>query len=251
MNVTTMNLKYVRYELLRLTRNKRFFIFSLGFPLALYLTIAGSNKKQMIDLGTFSITFPLYYMVSMAGYGAMIAAISGGARIAAERSVGWNRQLRLTPLRPRVYFRVKVLTAYLMALVSIALLYIAGISYGVRIDPFSRWLGMTALILVGLLPFIALGVLAGHLLTVDSMGPALGGGSAFFGFLGGQWFPLPDHGVLHYIGEAIPSYWLTQASHVGIGGNAWGALGWTVVAAWTVVAGALAIWAYRRDTARV
>jgi two-component system sensor histidine kinase DesK len=133
-----------------------------------------------------------------------------------------------------------VLTSYLMALVSIALLYIAGVSYGVRIDPLGRWFEMTGLILVGLAPFIALGVLAGHLLTIDSMGPALGGGSAFFGFLGGQWFPLPDHGVLHYVGEAIPSYWLTQASHVGIGGNAWGGLGWGVIIVWTAVLAALA-----------
>ena len=244
-----MNLTYVRYELLRLTRNKRFFIFSLGFPLALYLVIAGSNKKQTLDLGTFSVKFPLYYMVSMAAYGAMIAAIAGGARIAAERSTGWNRQLRLTPLRPRVYFGTKVITSYLMALVSIALLYVAGASYGVSL-PVGRWLEMTGLLIVGLAPFIALGVLAGHLLTIDSMGPALGGGSAFFGFLGGQWFPLPNHGVLHVIGECLPSYWLTQASHVGVGGSAWGITGWAVLAVWTLAASALAAWAYRRDTGR-
>lgn len=246
-----MNLTYLRYELLRLSRNKRFFFFSLGFPLALYLTIAGSNKDQSVDLGSFKLDFPLYYMVGMAGYGAMIAAIAGGARIAAERSVGWNRQLRLTALKTRDYFRAKVITAYLMSLISIALLYVAGIAYGVRIDPISRWFGMTGLILVGLAPFIALGILAGHLLSVDTMGPALGGGSALFGFLGGQWFPLPDHGFLHYLGECIPSYWLTQASHVGIGGNGWGALGWIVIAAWTLVASLLAAWAYRRDTGRV
>ena len=246
-----MNLTYARYELLRMSRNKRFFIFSLGFPLVLFLTIAGSNKNTTIDLGAYSVKFPLYYMVSMASYGSMIAAIAGGARIAVERSVGWNRQLRLTPLRPRVYFRTKVLTSYLMALVSIALLYIAGISYGVKLDSLGRWLAMTGLILVGLAPFIALGILAGHLLTADSMGPALGGGSAFFGFLGGQWFPLPNHGFLHYLGEAIPSYWLTQASHVGIGGNGWGPLGWTVIVVWTAAAGLLAAWAYRRDTGRV
>ena len=105
------NVVYARYELLRLWRNKRFFIFSLGFPLALFLVIGGSNKGTMIDLpGGLKIDFALYYMVGMAGYGAMIAAISGGARIAAERSVGWNRQLRLTPLTPRAYFRTKVLT---------------------------------------------------------------------------------------------------------------------------------------------
>ncbi len=212
--------------------------------------IGGSNKNQKIDLGSVKIDFPLYYMVGMAGYGAMIAAIAGGARIAAERSVGWNRQLRLTPLTPRTYFRTKVLTAYLMSMLSIALLYIAGIAYGVRI-PIGHWFEMTGLILVGLAPFIALGVLAGHLLTIDTMGPALGGGSAFFGFLGGQWFPLPNHGFLHVLGECVPSYWLTQASRIGIGGNAWGAIGWIVVAAWTAAAAGASVWAYRRDTGRV
>ena len=245
-----MNITYLRYELIRLLRNKRFFIFSLAFPLALYLAVAGGNKHVSISLGGDKLKFPLYYMISMAGYGAMIAAIAGGARIAAERSAGWNRQLRLTPLRPRVYFRAKVLTSYLMALVSIALLYCAGLSYGVSVHPFGRWVGMTALILVGLAPFIALGILAGHLLTVDSMGPALGGGSAFFGFLGEQWTPLPNHGVLHHISQGVPSYWLTQAGRIGIGGHGWGTLAWTVVAAWTVGAAGLAMWAYRRDTQR-
>ncbi|HJQ44366.1 MAG TPA: ABC transporter permease [Jatrophihabitantaceae bacterium] len=246
-----MNATYVRYEFLRLLRNKRFFVFSLAFPLILFLVIAGSNKNQTVDFDGITLKFPLWYMVSMAGYGAMIAAIAGGARIAAERSTGWNRQLRLTPLSPRTYFRTKVLTSYAMAIVSIALLYVAGLSYGVSIHPFDRWLQMTSLLLVGLAPFIALGVLAGHLLTVDSMGPALGGGSAFFGFLGGQWFPLPNHGALHVIGQGVPSYWLTQASRVGIGDRGWTATGWIVVIGWTVAATVVARWAYRRDTGRV
>lgn len=246
-----MNQTYVRYELLRLSRNKRFFFFSLGFPLALYLVIAGSNKNQAVQLGGLTINFSLWYMVSMAGYGAMVAGVAGGARIAAERSVGWNRQLRLTPLRPSTYLGTKILTSYAMALVSIALLYVAGIAYGVRIHPFGRWLEMTGLLLVGLLPFVALGILLGHLLTTDSMGPALGGGTAFFGFLGGQWFPLPQHGFLHNLAQGIPSYWLTQASRVGIGSTGWGFEGWAVVAAWTLVVGVLAAEAYRRDTARV
>ena len=37
------SLTYTKYELLRLTRNKRFFIFSLGFPLILFLTIIGAG----------------------------------------------------------------------------------------------------------------------------------------------------------------------------------------------------------------
>jgi ABC-2 type transport system permease protein len=244
-----MNPTYVRFELVRLFRNKRFFFFTLVFPLILFLVFGGANRNTVIDLGAYTLKYPLYYMVAMAGYGAMIAAMAGGARIAAERSVGWNRQLRLTPLSVRTYFRTKVLTAYLMALISIVVLYAAGTAIGVRIDSASRWLQMTGLILVGILPFVALGILLGHLLTVDSMGPAMGGVSALFALLGGIWYPLT--GVMRKIGEYLPSYWISQASHVGIGGNAWGTKGWVVVLAWTAVATALAARAYQRDTQRV
>ena len=34
---------YIRFELLRTFRNRRFFLFSFGFPLVLYFLIAGPN----------------------------------------------------------------------------------------------------------------------------------------------------------------------------------------------------------------
>ena len=77
-------------------------------------------------------------MTGLLAFGGMVAVLSGGARIAAERSVGWNRQLRLTPLTPRTYFRAKIVTSYLMAAIAIVLLYVAGITLGVRLDPFAQ-----------------------------------------------------------------------------------------------------------------
>jgi ABC-2 type transport system permease protein len=236
---------YVRLELLRTVRNTQSFAFSLILPAVLYLAIAGSNRHVDVE----GISFPRYYMVSMAGYGAMIAALSGGARIAAERSIGWNRQLRLTPLRPRTYFLVKIATGYMVAAIAIAVLYVCGLLYGVRIDPV-RWAEMTGLLLIGLVPFAAIGILIGHLLKIDAIGPAMGGMSFAFGFLGGQWFPLGDKGTLVTIAHYIPSYWLTQASHVGIGANAWGLQAWLVLAAWTAAAAVLAARLYARDTKR-
>jgi ABC-2 type transport system permease protein len=246
-----VNLTYVRFELVRLFRNRLAFFFTLVFPLVLFLIFGGSNRNAVIDVGSVKLKYPLFYMVAMAGYGAMGAGISGGFRIATERSVGWNRQLRLTPLSVRTYFRTKVLSSYVMALISIVVLYAAGILIGVRIDTASRWLQMTGLILVGILPFVALGILFGHLLTVDSIGPALGGGTALFALLGGIWFPFADGSVLQKIGEYVPSYWIAQASHIGIGGNAWGTKGWIVVLGWTAVVSAFAARAYQRDTKKV
>ena len=88
------------------------------------------------------------------------------------------------------------------------------------------------------------------MLTIDSMGPALGGGTAFFGFLGGSGSRCRQRGVLHAIAVYIPSYWLTQASHFGIGAPAWGIKGWLVVGVWSVAMTLFAAWAYRRDTGR-
>ena len=72
-------------------------------------------------------------MVGLAAFGTMNAMLAGGARIAAERPTGWNRQLRLTPLSTRAYFATKVVTGYAMAAATIALLYVAGLALGVRL----------------------------------------------------------------------------------------------------------------------
>ena len=241
-------LGYARYELLRTFRNRRLFILSLAFPLVLYLAIAGPNRHEQ-SVGSTGIGAPLYFMVGLTAFGTMNAVLGSGVRIAAERAVGWNRQLRLTPLSPRTYFRVKVLTAYCLAAVTVALLYVAGATLGVHLQA-GNWLRMTGFILVGLLPFAALGILLGHLLTTDSVGPAIGGLTALFALLGGVWFPVTS-GVMHPIAEALPSYWLVEASHVGLGAHGWGTTGWLVVAAWTVAAAAAARRAYARDTLRV
>jgi ABC-2 type transport system permease protein len=240
-------LGYARYELLRTLRNRRLFIFSLGFPLLLYFAIAGPNRHEQ-DIGGTGIAAPLYFMVGLTAFGTMNAVLGCGARIAAERAVGWNRLLRVTPLSTRTYFRVKVLTAYCLAAVTIVLLYAAGISMGVHLQA-ANWLQMTGLILIGLAPFAAIGILLGHLLTTDSVGPAIGGTAAVFALLGGVWFPITS-GVMHTIAEALPSYWLVQAGHVGLGGSGWGATGWLIVAAWTIGAAGAARRAYARDTQR-
>jgi ABC-2 type transport system permease protein len=87
-------------------------------------------------------------------------------------------------------------------------------------------------------------------MTTDSVGPALGGATAVFALLGGTWFPITS-GVMKDIAEALPSYWLVQAAHVGLGAKGWGWTGVAVVAAWTVGGAVLAGRAYARDTQRV
>ncbi|HEY5266706.1 MAG TPA: ABC transporter permease [Acidimicrobiales bacterium] len=238
---------YLRFELLRTLRNRRFLIFSLIFPLILFLAIAGPNKNAVED----GISLPLYFMTGMAAWGSMNAVISSGARIAAERQVGWTRQMRITPLKPSAYFSAKILSGYMMALFSIAVMAFAGSIIGVRFDA-TQWLTMLGLLLVGLIPFAVLGIMLGHLVTVDTLGPTIGGLTSLLALLGGAFGPLVSSGALLTIVRLLPSYWLVQAGKSALGGaGVWPAQAWIVIAVWTVVLTRVSVRVYKRDTSRV
>jgi len=239
-------LTYLRYEVLRTWRNRRFLLFSLAFPLILFLTVAGPHKNITIQ----GISFPLYYMGGMIAWGSMVAVISSGARIAAERAVGWTRQLRITPLPTWSYFAAKIFCGYMMAILSMVVLFAAGSFTGVRLDAV-QWLTMSGLLLVGLIPFSVMGIMFGHLLKLDSLGPAIGGVTSLFALLGGAYSPLVTSGFLFTLVKFLPSYWLVQAGRTTLRGGGWPLEGWLVIAVWTLVLSVLAVRVYQRDTKRI
>ena len=56
-----------------------------------------------------------------------------------------------------------------------------------------------------------MGIMFGHLLKVDSLGPAIGGVTSLFALLGGSYGALITSGFLFKVVKVIPSYWLVQA----------------------------------------
>jgi ABC-2 type transport system permease protein len=179
----------------------------------------------------------------------MAAVMGGGARIAAERSIGWNRHLRVSSLPVRAYFAAKAGTGYVLALITMAVLCTAAGSFGVRLSG-QQWLTMTGLILIGLVPFTVLGILIGHLVkrrrdrtghrrthrAVRPAGRVLGPGHR------------KRRAARHHL--AIPSYWLVQAAKSTVDGGGWPMRAWLVIAVWTLVLIPLAARAYLRDTGR-
>ena len=237
---------YTRYELLRNFRNWRFLFLTLALPLVLYLTVASANRHVSFD-GT---RFPVYFMTAMATLGTMAALVSSSAVIATDRAAGWTRQLRITPLRAGTYLRAKVLGGYLRALLTIALLFLAGTALGVRLSA-REWLTVIGLLLVGLIPFAVLGILLGHLIPADSSALAVGGIVTLFALLGGVYgFQVATSGALFELIKGLPSYWLAQTGKTALSGGDWQAEAWIVIAAWTAVLAPLAVAAYRRDTSR-
>ena len=240
------NVTHLRFEIVRTFRNRTVLGVTLALPLVLFYAVASGQRHATFD----GVRFPLYFMTAMAVYGAMFAAVSPGARVARDRSGGWIRQLRITPLRARTDVTAKVLTAYLVALPSLALLYLAGVSLGVRMDG-TQWLEMTGLLLAGLAPFVALGIAGGYLMRTDALTPAIGGVVVLFALVGGVYgFQLATSGPMFEVMKAVPSYWLVQAGKTTLGGGTWPAQGWIVIAAWTAVLIPVAALAYRRAAIR-
>ncbi len=236
---------HFRYEILRTVRNRRFFAVTLALPLVIFYAIASANRHVMTE----GIAFPLYFMTGMAAYGSMFAVVSPGARVAADRSRGWTRQLRITPLRASTDLTAKVATAYLIALPTLVLLFLAGATLGVRLDA-SQWLEMTGLLLIGLAPFVAMGFILGNAVPVDTMPAALGGVVLLFALFGGVFGRLFNGGTMLDVEKLLPSYWLVQAGKTALHGGGWPAEAWIVIAVWTAVLVPVGMLTYRRSTSR-
>ncbi|WP_406479579.1 ABC transporter permease [Streptomyces platensis] len=179
----------IKLEIVRALRNKKFMFFSVIYPPVLYLIIAGGADSKPVP--GMKLDMSLYFMVSMAAFGAMTAVLLGNSeRIAKEREKGWVRQLRLTALPGRGYVAAKMAAAATVSLPSILLvLLVAAAVKGVRLEAW-QWTAIAVGTWLGSFVFAALGVALGYLATGDAVRPI--SMLCYFGlaFLGGLWMPL-------------------------------------------------------------
>ncbi len=193
-------LALTKAELMRLLRNRRYFIFTLAFPVVLYLLLG-----KQVSGKAYGVGFAAYYMVAMSTFGAFSGALNGNAqRISQEKKEGWIRQLRLTPLPPNAYVVAKVLTSLATTVPSIIIVLILGRFYGNVHLPAWEWPVIAVVIWFGSTIFAALAVAIGYRFAPEQVQPVAFVVYFAFAILGGLWFPLS--GVLGNIGKFTPTY---------------------------------------------
>ena len=193
-------LALTRVEFKRLMRNRRYFIFTVGFPVVLYLLVA--NRA---DATAYGVSFAAYYMLSMAMFGAFSGALTGNAqRISQEKKDGWIRQLRLTPLPANAYVVSKVIVSMATTVPSIAIVFLLGRFYGHVHMQAWQWLAAAVTVWFGATIFAALAVAIGYRYQPDQVQPIAIVVYFFFAILGGLWFPMT--GFLQKVGELTPTY---------------------------------------------
>jgi ABC-2 type transport system permease protein len=243
-----MSITYLRLEILRLLRNRRVIVFTMITPAVLLLIFGGINKSQSIN----GVSGASYVMVGMALFGAMSAAITTGGTIAVERGLGWNRQLRLTPLRPGGYALGKLLLSLLVALPPLLVAYLVGaVALGVRLSA-GVWAQVLAGSWLSALPFAALGLVIGYLAKPDSVQPISGLIYMLLAAFGGLWVPveiMPR--LMRTIASYTPAYWAGQVARGPLfhGELSLRAVG--VLLAWAVGLAVIGLRLFRADTARV
>ncbi len=119
-------LAYLRLEVRRTLRNRRYLVFTIVFPVLLYVLYTAVLPQAGGSGSVDGLTWPVYFLVSMAAYGAIGAAMSQAAPIAMERRQGWARQLRVTPLPGPAYVAAKVVSALALTVPALILVSAAG-----------------------------------------------------------------------------------------------------------------------------
>ena len=242
------NLTVLGIELKRMLRNRRTIVFTLILPAALLLSFGGQKGW---DDTSGSGNVAAYILISMALYGAALTAAAGGSMVALERSLGWSRQLRLTPLNPVVYILMKALVALAMGALAIAAVNLAGALQGKAAMPTHVWVITPLLTLACTLTFAALGVFIGYVVPGENAMQILGPGLALLSFLGGVFIPLDQYSdVVRHIAYWTPRYGVSEiARSILTSDLPWyavvNAIGWFAV----FVTGAA--WRMSKDTALV
>lgn len=240
------NLTFLYLEMRRLLRNRRTIVMTLIVPVALFFLLRTPKRIQAAG----GADYTAISMIGLAVYGAMLAATAGGALVSVERALGWSRQLRLTPLRPAAYIAIKLITAMLLGLMSVVIIYIAGALDGVQMAA-GTWVLTGLLAWVAALVFAAFGLFMGYLLPTENvmqfLGPALG----VFALVGGLFVPLnllPS--TIRDIAPYMPPYGVAQIARYPLTG---GDFDWTwilSVVLWTAAFAVGSMILFSRDTHR-
>jgi ABC-2 type transport system permease protein len=246
-----MTARYLWLETVRQLKNARSLIFSFAVPVFMLLIFGYAyGNTPGLDPVTH-LPWLMVTTVQMGAYGGMMAALAQAFVIVTERSIGWNRQLRITPLSGTGYMVSKVVTALIAGVLSIALIFvISAIVFHTTIGV-GGWLMAGLGLWFGILPFSLIAIMIGQFAKPQFAQPLFM--AVFFGLsiLGGLWVPLqimPNW--VTDVAKAVPSYWLNHLGDMGarLSGSAMQPV--LVLLAWTVALAVFISWRYRRDAAR-
>lgn len=237
-----------KYEFLKVLRMPAFAIPTIAFPVMFYLLFGVTFGAGRV---TATTTMATYLLATYGAFGVIGAALFGfGVGVAVERGQGWLTLKRATPMPPMAYFTAKLAMAALFSSIIVALLFVMGAGFGGVTFPAVTWVRLFVLLVLGAIPFGAVGLALGYLAGPNSAPTVVNLLYLPMSFASGLWIPievLPP--FVRAIAPFLPPYHLGQLA-LGVIGAGTGAPAWThvlVLAGFTAIGLGVAMWGYRRD----
>ncbi len=238
------------HEILKLIRVPIFAISTLAFPLMFYVLFG----LTFADETAGGVRVATYMLATYGAFGVIGSGLFGfGVGVAVERGQGWMRLKRVSPMPPLAYFIAKVAMSTAFAALIVAALFTLGATLGGARLPADQWILLGGVLILGALPFCAMGLAFGYLVGPNSAPALLNLIYLPMAFASGLWLPisqLPE--VVQSIAPFLPPYHFAQLA-LGTFGAAQGdspVLHLGALAVFTIGFLALAAWGYRRDEGR-
>lgn len=196
-----------RFEFLKLLRMPSYSVSTILFPLMLYIFFG----LMMPSRGSGGVQLSRYLLGTYGAFAVMGATLFAiGVGISAERGMGWLQAKRASPMPPLAYFVAKGVVALSFSAIVITLLFVLGATAGGVNMPWTAWLRLGGMLLLGSVPFGALGLAIGMLIGPNSAPMAVNILYLPMSFCSGLWIPLPM--LPKYLQKAAP---FLPAYHLG------------------------------------
>lgn len=231
----------LRDELYAIIREPAALFFSIAMPVGFFALFA----SMLADAPAGPVSVPTFMLATFGTFGVVgVALLNPGIGVAEDRERGWFRVKKASPVPVGATLTAKVLAGMPVALGVLTAMTVTSIALGAFDTDLVTWLRIAAILLVGSLPFALLGLAVGFK-TSGRVAPAVL--NAVFlpmSIASGLWFPLEQlPGFVQDLAPALPLYHLSELA-VGVLVDAPVVDNLIALAITTVVAAALAAWAY-------
>ncbi len=205
-----------KYEFLKTLRQPAYVIPTLTFPLIFYVMfgIVFGGKQAVGD-----VNLATYLLATYSAFGVIGASLFGFAvGVAMERGYGWLQVKRASPMPPLAYLAAKAVMAMIFSAILVVSLFVVGVAFGGVHLSIGRFLGLAGTVIIGTIPFCALGLAIGCYSAPNAAPAVVNILFLPLSFCSGLWLPiqlLPK--FLQHVALFLPPYHLGQLALQQVG----------------------------------
>ena len=234
-------LAHVRMRLLTLLRTPAYVAGTLAMPSVILVFLGVGLADTTAEANAIMASFTVFAVMG-------VAFFQFGVGIAEGRSSPWSTFERILPAPVAVRLAGAVIPAVLFAVTAAGLVVLVAHVFMPVALAAAAWLRLGLVLVAASVPLALLGIAIGYWVSLRAALPvanivylalAFGGGL----FLTPRLFP----DLLEAVSQCLVTRHVAELAWRAVAGAPWSAGSWLWIAGYTVAAGLLAAWGYRRD----